>query len=288
MSNDHAFKALEQDRHGQFDHRVVAHIVFISLATSPRRVERRAGVVHGKSSGISARLRRTSRADGLLIEELLSPRTKTTCSTSFSAPIYRVRTAAETYHDQSEHGYLESVEFRGFVLICSAAIRRVLQLFRDAEGGVTTAGSGDFARVQEFGFVSGRSSHATGGHHSRRVSLRHHDDTHTVDGLKLTRNLKPCTNDRAETAQPSLWRNHPRSVEREPERSAALIDQELPQKLISWRRIREGYKAFIAGRIWIRRFPARRWRFFCGAFEPSNCALERAALRARRNSSQNC
>ena len=115
---------------------------------------------------------------------------------------------------------------------------RVLQLFRDVEekGGFDLAASGDFARVKEFGFVSGRSSHADRVDAIRDVFERYDTmiDTHTADGLKVAReNLQPGVPMIVlETAQPIKFGETIReALLREPERPAAFIGLEkLPQR----------------------------------------------------------
>ena len=75
----------------------------------------------------------------------------------------REHKAAETYHTSSPSMDIsKAANFERFVFdLLGRDPARVLQLFRDVEekGGFDLAASGDFARVKEFGFVSGRSSH---------------------------------------------------------------------------------------------------------------------------------
>ena len=115
---------------------------------------------------------------------------------------------------------------------------RVRQLFADVEqkGGFDLAASGDFARVAQFGFVSGRSSHADRIATIRDVFSRYDTmiDTHTADGVKVAReHLQPGVPMVVlETAQPVKFGETIReALQREPERPAAFAGLEaLPQR----------------------------------------------------------
>jgi len=134
---------------------------------------------------------------------------------------------------------------------------RVLQLFHDVEekGGFDLAASGDFARVKEFGFVSGRSSHADRVETIRDAFNRYNTmiDTHTADGLKVAReHLKPgIPMIVLETAQPIKFGETIReALQREPERPAAFIGmEELPQKFDIVSADAGVVKAYIAERV---------------------------------------
>jgi threonine synthase len=115
---------------------------------------------------------------------------------------------------------------------------RVVQLFRDVEekGGFDLAASGDFVRVREFGFVSGRSTHADRIATIRDVFSRYETmiDTHTADGVKVAReHLQPGVPMIVlETAQPVKFGETIReALQREPQRPAAFVGLEaLPQR----------------------------------------------------------
>ena len=66
---------------------------------------------------------------------------------------------------------------------------RVLWNKVDQNQGIDFSGTSYFAKVQAFGFVSGRSSHADRMHTIREVYERYGQiiDTHTADGFKVGR-----------------------------------------------------------------------------------------------------
>jgi threonine synthase len=131
---------------------------------------------------------------------------------------------------------------------------RVLQLFRDVEekGGFDLAASGDFARVREFGFVSGRSTHDDRIATIRDVEARYGQiiDTHTADGLKVAReHLDPGVPMVVlETAQPIKFGETIReALGRDPQRPAAFAGLEsLPQRFEVLPADAARVKAFIA------------------------------------------
>jgi threonine synthase len=158
----------------------------------------------------------------------------------FRTGIYRVRKVAETYHTSSPSMDISKASnFERFVFdLLGRDPARVLQLFRDVEekGGFDLAASGDFARVKEFGFVSGSSSHDSRVDTIRDVFERYDTmiDTHTADGLKVAReHLQPgIPMIVLETAQPIKFGETIReALLREPERPAAFSGLEsLPQR----------------------------------------------------------
>ncbi|KMY85206.1 Threonine synthase [Candidatus Paraburkholderia calva] len=177
----------------------------------------------------------------------------------FGTGVYRVRGAAETYHTTSPSMDISKASnFERFVydlLGCDPA--RVLQLFRDVEGkgGFDLNASGDFARVKEFGFVSGRSGHDDRVKTIRDVFERYDTmiDTHTADGVKVAReHLKPVVPMIVlETAQPIKFGETIReALNREPERPAAFAGLEkLPQRFDIVPADTGVVKAYIAERI---------------------------------------
>jgi threonine synthase len=102
---------------------------------------------------------------------------------------YRVRGTAETWQTSSPSMDISKASnFERFVFdLLGRDGARVAQLWRDvdAQGGFDLAGTPEFAGIDQFGFVSGRSTHA-----DRLATIRRaqHDygvvvDTHTADGL---------------------------------------------------------------------------------------------------------
>ena len=203
VSNDHAFKA--KYKIGTVNSinwaRVVAQVVyyfkgyFAATKSNDERVS--FTVPSGNFGNVCAG--HIARMMGLPIEKLVvATNENDVLDEFFRTGIYRVRKAAETYHTSSPSMDISKASnFERFVFdLLGRDPARVLQLFRDVEekGGFDLAASGDFARVQEFGFVSGRSSHADRVEAIRDVFERYDTmiDTHTADGLKVAReHLQP-------------------------------------------------------------------------------------------------
>ncbi|MGI4814058.1 MAG: threonine synthase [Janthinobacterium lividum] len=116
----------------------------------------------------------------------------------FRSGRYRVRDAAETYATSSPSMDISKASnFERFVFdLLGRQPERVAALFHDVEhaGGFDLGRSGDFARVAEFGFVSGRSTHDDRVATIRDVWQRYGKmiDTHTADGIAVARrHLEP-------------------------------------------------------------------------------------------------
>ena len=264
VSNDHAFKAA--NKIGTVNSinwaRVVAQVVYYFkgyFAATKSNAERVSFTVPSGNFG-NVCAGHIARMMGLPIEQLVvATNENDVLDEFFRTGIYRVRTAAETYHTTSPSMDISKASnFERFVFdLLGRDPARVLQLFREVEekGGFDLAASGDFARVQEFGFVSGRSSHADRVDTIRDVFERYGTmiDTHTADGLKVAReNLKPGVPMIVlETAQPIKFGETIReALEREPERPAAFIGiEELPQKFDIVAAEAGLVKAYIAERI---------------------------------------
>jgi len=264
VSNDHAFKAA--NKIGTVNSinwaRVVAQVVyyfkgyFAATKSNAKRVS--FTVPSGNFGNVCAG--HIARMMGLPIEQLVvATNENDVLDEFFRTGIYRVRTAAETYHTTSPSMDISKASnFERFVFdLLGRDPARVLQLFRDVEekGGFDLAASGDFARVKEFGFVSGRSSHADRVETIRDAFKRYGTmiDTHTADGLKVAReHLMPGVPMIVlETAQPIKFGETIReALEREPERPAAFIGiEELPQKFDIVAAEAALVKAYIAERI---------------------------------------
>jgi threonine synthase len=121
----------------------------------------------------------------------------------FRTGVYRVRKSAETYHTTSPSMDISKASnFERFVYdLLGRDAPRLRALFRKVEsaGGFDLSGKpgsdGDeFARIAEYGFVSGKSVHADRIATIRDVQSRHGVtiDTHTADGVKVAReHLQP-------------------------------------------------------------------------------------------------
>jgi threonine synthase len=264
VSNDHTFKAA--NKIGTVNSinwaRVVAQVVYYFkgyFAATKSNAERVSFTVPSGNFG-NVCAGHIARMMGLPIEQLVvATNENDVLDEFFRTGIYRVRTAAETYHTTSPSMDISKASnFERFVFdLLGRDPARVLQLFRDVEekGGFDLAASGDFARVKEFGFVSGRSSHADRVDTIRDAFKRYGTmiDTHTADGLKVAReHLSPGVPMIVlETAQPIKFGETIReALEREPERPAAFIGiEELPQKFDIVAAEAGLVKAYIAERI---------------------------------------
>ncbi|PXW27332.1 threonine synthase [Paraburkholderia caballeronis] len=245
VSNDHAFKA--QHKIGTVNSinwaRVVAQVVyyfagyFAATKSNDERVS--FTVPSGNFGNVCAG--HIARMMGLPIEKLVvATNENDVLDEFFRTGIYRVRGSAETWHTSSPSMDISKASnFERFVYdLLGRDPARVRQLFADVEqkGGFDLAASGDFARVAQFGFVSGRSSHADRIATIRDVFSRYDTmiDTHTADGVKVAReHLQPGVPMVVlETAQPVKFGETIReALQREPERPAAFAGLEaLPQR----------------------------------------------------------
>ncbi|PMS17913.1 threonine synthase [Trinickia dabaoshanensis] len=245
VSNDHAFKA--RHKIGTVNSinwaRVVAQVVYYFkgyFAATKSNEERVSFTVPSGNFG-NVCAGHIARMMGLPIEKLVvATNENDVLDEFFRTGIYRVRGAAQTYHTTSPSMDISKASnFERFVFdLLGRDPARVLQLFRDVEekGGFDLAASGDFARVRQFGFVSGRSTHDDRVATIRDIDARYGQviDTHTADGLKVAReHLDPGVPMIVlETAQPIKFGETIReALGRDPERPAAFDGLEsLPQR----------------------------------------------------------
>ncbi|ALP62894.1 threonine synthase [Paraburkholderia caribensis] len=263
VSNDHAFKA--QQKIGTVNSinwaRVVAQVVyyfkgyFAATKSNDERVS--FTVPSGNFGNVCAG--HIARMMGLPVEKLVvATNENDVLDEFFRTGIYRVRKSSETYHTSSPSMDISKASnFERFVFdLLGRDPARVLQLFRDVEekGGFDLQASGDFARVQEFGFVSGRSSHDDRVDTIRDVFEQYDTmiDTHTADGVKVAREHLQAGIPMIvlETAQPIKFGETIReALEREPERPAAFSGiEDLPQRFVVLANDAERVKAFVAER----------------------------------------
>ncbi|WP_206952338.1 threonine synthase [Trinickia acidisoli] len=261
VSNDHAFKA--RQRIGTVNSinwaRVVAQVVyyfkgyFAATQSNDERVS--FTVPSGNFGNVCAG--HIARMMGLPIEKLVvATNENDVLDEFFRTGAYRVRGAAQTYHTSSPSMDISKASnFERFVFdLLGRDPARVLQLFRDVEekGGFDLNASGDFARVREFGFVSGSSTHDDRVATIRDVESRYGQviDTHTADGLKVAREHLDAGVPMVvlETAQPIKFGETIReALGRDPQRPAAFAGLEsLPQRFEVLPADATGVKAFIA------------------------------------------
>jgi threonine synthase len=261
VSNDHAFKA--QHRIGTVNSinwaRVVAQVVYYFKgyfeATTSNDERASFTVPSGNFGNVCAG--HIARMMGLPIEKLVvATNENDVLDEFFRTGAYRVRGAAQTYHTSSPSMDISKASnFERFVFdLLGRDPARVLQLFRDVEekGGFDLVASGDFARVREFGFVSGRSTHDDRVATIRDIEARYGQviDTHTADGLKVAReHLDPGVPMIVlETAQPIKFGETIReALGRDPQRPEAFAGLEaLPQRFEVLPADAARVKAFIA------------------------------------------
>jgi threonine synthase len=174
----------------------------------------------------------------------------------FRTGTYRVRGSAETHETSSPSMDISKASnFERFVfdLVGRYAARR-RQLFKaelDRSGAFTITAQ-EFARIADYGFVSGSSAHA-----DRLATIRDtHErfgtviDTHTADGLKVAReHLRPgAATIVLETALPAKFaQTIVEAIGREPDRPPAMMGiEQLPKRFEVMPADAAQVKAFIA------------------------------------------
>ena len=176
----------------------------------------------------------------------------------FRTGSYRVRSSTETHATSSPSMDISKASnFERFVFdLLGRDGARTARLFRqeiDAAGAFKVTPD-EFARIGQYGFVSGRSTHA-----DRLATIRDTDarfatliDTHTADGLKVAReHLEPGVPMIVlETALPVKFAQAiVEAVGREPDRPAALVGiEDLPKRFEVMPNDAARVKAFIAER----------------------------------------
>jgi len=175
----------------------------------------------------------------------------------FRTGTYRVRKSAETYHTSSPSMDISKASnFERFVFdLLGQDAGKLAALFRDVEakGGFDLSGTPEFERIRQFGFVSGRSTHADRVATIQGISERYGItiDTHTADGVKVAReHLTPGVPMVVlETALPAKFADTIReALGHEPERPAAFEGiEKLPQRFEVMANDAAQVKAYIAG-----------------------------------------
>ena len=174
----------------------------------------------------------------------------------FRTGTYRVRGSAETHETSSPSMDISKASnFERFVFdLLGRDAARTRQLFKvelDRSGAFTITAQ-EFARIADYGFVSGSSAHA-----DRLATIRDtHErfgtviDTHTADGLKVAReHLTPgVATIVLETALPAKFaQTIVEAIGREPDRPAAMKGiEQLPKRFEVMAADAAQVKAFIA------------------------------------------
>ena len=266
VSNDHAFK--QKQKIGTVNSinwaRVVAQVIYYFRgylsATTSNEQKVSFTVPSGNFGNICAG--HIARMMGLPIDKLVvATNENDVLDEFFRTGVYRVRKSAETYHTTSPSMDISKASnFERFVYdLLGRDGERVRALFQKVEtqGGFDLSGKpggdGDeFAKIAQFGFVSGKSSHA-----DRVATIRdlykQYDlmiDTHTADGVKVAReNLTPgITMIVLETALPAKFNETIReALDCDAERPAGFENiEDLPQRFEVMTTDIDKMKAFIA------------------------------------------
>jgi threonine synthase len=236
VSNDHAFK--EKYRIGTVNSinwaRVAAQIVyyfkgyFAATISSDEQVS--FSVPSGNFGNICAG--HIARNMGLPIRQLiLATNENDVLDEFFRSGVYRPRATAQTWHTSSPSMDISKASnFERFVFdLVGRDAATVRELWRNVDGGgaFDLSATAQFARVADYGFVSGSSSHADRLATIRRVWNDYGVmiDTHTADGVKVGQQYREpgvplvCL----ETALPAKFDATIReALDREPERPADL------------------------------------------------------------------
>ncbi len=247
VSNDHAFK--EKNKIGTVNSinwaRVAAQIVYYFkgyfAATQSNDEQVSFSVPSGNFGNICAG--HIARMMGLPIRKLiLATNENDVLDEFFRSGAYRPRGTAQTFHTSSPSMDISKASnFERFVFdLVGRDAATVSELWSKVDGGgaFDLAGTPHFSRLGEFGFVSGRSTHA-----DRLATIRQSHarygvtlDTHTADGLKVGLEHREtgvplvCL----ETAQACKFSDTIReALGHEPERPAAMQGIEnLPQRFV--------------------------------------------------------
>ena len=174
----------------------------------------------------------------------------------FSTGRYRVRASAEVVQTSSPSMDISKASnFERFVYdLVGGAAGVVAALWRqvEEEGGFDLVGTPYLANLQEFGFVSGRSTHADRLATIRDVQQRYGVlvDTHTADGIKVARDYRDPATPMVclETAQPVKFAEAIReAIGRAPDVPPGYESLEsLPQRVEVMDPSADAVKAFIA------------------------------------------
>ena len=174
----------------------------------------------------------------------------------FRTGVYRPRTAAQTLHTSSPSMDISKASnFERFIAdLAGRDYAKVAELWKAVDCGASfdLNANGLFAKVKDFGFVSGSSSHSDRVDTIRMAWSRYHTmiDTHTADGLKVgLEHRQPgipmiCL----ETALPAKFEDTIReALNLRPERPAGLENLEsLPRRVETMDPDTDAIKAYIA------------------------------------------
>ncbi|MDP3821496.1 MAG: threonine synthase [Burkholderiales bacterium] len=174
----------------------------------------------------------------------------------FRTGTYRVRSSAETHETSSPSMDISKASnFERFVFdLLGRDAQRTHALFKQEldRSGAFTLTAAEFARIGDYGFVSGSSTHADRLATIRDTHARFDTiiDTHTADGLKVGReHLTPGVPTLVlETALPAKFAETiVEAIGREPDRPAAMHGiEQLPKRFVEMAADVQAVKRFIA------------------------------------------
>ena len=265
VSNDLSYKATQKI--GTVNSinwaRVVAQVVYYFrgylLATTASEQKVSFAVPSGNFGNVCAG--HIARMMGLPIDQLVvATNENDVLDEFFRTGVYRVRKSSETYHTTSPSMDISKASnFERFIFdLLGRDAERLAVLFRKVEthGGFDLSGGpgsdGDeFARVAQYGFVSGKSLHQDRLATIRDVHARYGVtvDTHTADGIKVARQyIKPgIPMIVLETALPAKFNETIQEVlGRDAERPAGFENIEsLPQRFVVMPADAAGIKQYV-------------------------------------------
>jgi threonine synthase len=201
-----------------------------------------------------------ARMMGLPIDKLvLATNENNVLDEFFRTGTYRVRSSSETHETSSPSMDISKASnFERFVFdLLGRDAERTRQLFKvDVErNGAFTLTPAEFARIGDYGFVSGSSTHADRVATIRDTHERFGDivDTHTADGLKVAREHRQpgIATIVLETALAAKFAETiVEAIGREPDRPAAMRNiEKLPKRFEVMAADAAAIKAFIASNV---------------------------------------
>ncbi|MBK9446626.1 MAG: threonine synthase [Betaproteobacteria bacterium] len=264
VSNDHAFKAkykigaVNSINWGRVAAQIVYYFKGYFAATKSNDEQLAFCVPSGNFGNICAG--HIARMMGLPVAKLiLATNENDVLDEFFRTGVYRPRGTAETHTTSSPSMDISKASnFERFVFDLvgrDGAKVRALWAKVDAGGSFDLSATPYFAKLPEFGFVSGSNNHA-GRLATIRLAFEKYGtmiDTHTADGLKVALEQRPAdvTTLVLETALPVKFEETIReALNRAPERPEALEGIEnLPQRVEVMAADVEAVKAFLAAHV---------------------------------------
>ena len=264
VSNDHAFKAkykigaVNSINWGRVAAQIVYYFKGYFAATQSNDEQVAFCVPSGNFGNICAG--HIARMMGLPVAQLiLATNENDVLDEFFRTGVYRPRGTAETHTTSSPSMDISKASnFERFVFdLVGRDGGKVRELWAsvDAGSGFDLSNTPYFARLAEFGFVSGSNNHA-GRLATIRLAWEKYGtmiDTHTADGLKVALERRPAgvTTLVLETALPVKFEETIReALNRAPERPAKLEGIEsLPQRVEVMAPDAEAIKRFVAGKV---------------------------------------